>query len=65
MGWKVFFAKLQIKMYTTVDMQTIFKGFDKLQTEIVTLRKEFVKAVDESRMEFENRLDIMSPKKEP
>ena len=40
------------------------KGFDILQSQIVTLRKELVKVVDDSRMEFEKRFEKVPSKEE-
>ena len=46
------------------DIQLLVKGFDKLQSEMVILRKELIKAVDESRVEFEKRLEKVSSRDE-
>ena len=46
------------------DIQTLIKGFDKLQSAMVTLRKDLVKAVDDSCTEFEKKLEAVSSKKE-
>ena len=47
-----------------VDIKALVSGFDKLQTEMVSLRKELVRAVDDSQAELKDRLQLVPSKKD-